>query len=212
MQVIRNKTFNIKVNRSLTEQYFNKKQNKLILLITYPKHTTNNTEHGLNVKKDYSYKTYVGSNYKSQIAYVEHNLYKRFGNIMFNSTNNMYKYINQYSTDVTDNYNSSKINNANKTYYNFNDNITLNKASNTYSNDTCNKIKTNNTFNTTGNKYCTKKIHNTSSITNDTTRHNHNNYEHNVIKRISKQIKHIDNYDAEMNYIIRTHLIIMFLQ
>ena len=35
--------------------------------------------------------------------------------------------------------------------------------------------------------------------TNNITRHNHNNYEHNVIKKVHKHIKHINNYDAEKN-------------
>ena len=32
------------------------------------------------------------------------------------------------------------------------------------------------------------------------TRHNHNNYEHNVIKNVHKYIQHINNYDTEINY------------
>ena len=35
---------------------------------------------------------------------------------------------------------------------------------------------------------------------NNITRHNHNNYEHNVIEKVHKHIKHINNYDAEINY------------
>ena len=37
------------------------------------------------------------------------------------------------------------------------------------------------------------------NITNDITRRNHNNYEHNVIKKVHKHIKHINNYDTEIN-------------
>ena len=35
----------------------------------------NNNEDVLNVKKDYSYKTYVSNNHKSHIAYVENSIY-----------------------------------------------------------------------------------------------------------------------------------------
>ena len=41
---------------------------------------------------------------------------------------------------------------------------------------------------------------NTSNITNNITRRNHNNYEHNVIKKVHNHIKHINNYDTEINY------------
>ena len=96
-----------------------------------------------------------------------------------NNTNNIYKHINQYSTDVFNNYKITKTHNAKNTYYNFNDGITLNKTNNNYSNDTYNRIKTNNTFNTTENQHLTKQINNTSTISNNITRHNHNKYEHN---------------------------------
>ena len=98
------KTYNIKNNRFLNEQYFHKKQNtnnSIIHSIT-KKNIINNNENVLNVK-DYSHKTYVGNSYKSQIAYVENNLYKRSENRTFNNTNNIYKHINQYSTDVFNN-------------------------------------------------------------------------------------------------------------
>ena len=45
-----------------------------------------------------------------------------------------------------------------------------------------------------------KKDFNTSNITNNIPRHSHNNYEHNVIKKVHKHIKHINNYDTEVNY------------
>ena len=38
---------------------------------------------------DYSYKTYVSNNYKSQIAYVGNSLYKKQDSITFNNTNNI---------------------------------------------------------------------------------------------------------------------------
>ena len=66
--------------------------------------------------------------------------------IFSHSRINMY-----YSNDVTNKYKIHKTQNLKKTYYNFNDDITLNKTSNNYSNDTYNIIKTNNTFNTTDN-------------------------------------------------------------
>ena len=41
-------------------------------------------------EKDYSYKTYVNNNYKSQVADVENNLYKKQDSILFNNTNDIY--------------------------------------------------------------------------------------------------------------------------
>ena len=38
------------------------------------------------------------------------------------------------------------------------------------------------------------------NITNNITRHNHNNYEHNVINMINEHFKRINNYDTENNY------------
>ena len=58
-------------------------------------------------------------------------------------------------------------------------------------NATYNISKTNNLLNKTCNKYYTKKNINTCNITNNITRHNHNNYEHNVIKKVHTHIKHI---------------------
>ena len=198
----KSKTFNIKNNRFLNEQYFHKKQNinnSIINNIT-KKNTINNTENVLNIKKDFSTKNYISNNYKSQIDYIENNLYKKQDNRTFNNTNNIYKHINQYSTDINNNYKINKVSNVKKTYYNFNDDITLNKTSNNSYNDTYNISKNNNLFNITDNQYFTKKNFNTSNITNNITRHNHNNYEHNVIKKVHKNIKHINNYDTEINY------------
>ena len=50
------------------------------------------------------------------------------------------------------------------------------------------------------NNYFTKKIEHTNYITNDITRHNHNNFEHNVFKKDNKHIKHINNYGTEIPY------------
>ena len=120
--------------------------------------------------------------------------------IISNNTSNTTKHINNFSNDVTNGYNINKIQNLREPYYNSNDEITLNKTSNNYPNDTYNLIKTNDTFNTADNHYFTKKIHNTSNITNNITRHNHNNYEHNVIQYVHKHTKHITNYDTEIKY------------
>ena len=76
----------------------------------------------------------------------------------------------------------------------------MNKTSNSYYNDTYNITKNNSLYNVTDNQYFTKKNFNTSNITNNIKRHNHNNYEHNVIKKVHKNIKHINNYDTEINY------------
>ena len=46
----------------------------------------------------------MSNNYKSQIAYLENDLYKRHDNRVFNNTNNIYKHINQYATDAFNNY------------------------------------------------------------------------------------------------------------
>ena len=48
--------------------------------------------------------------------------------------------------------------------------------------------KNNSLYNVTDNNYYTKKNFNTSNITNNITRHNHNNYEHNVIEKVHKHI------------------------
>ena len=64
-----------------------------------PKNTTNNTGNVLRVK-DYPYKTYISNNFKSQIAFAENNIFKRYDNITFNNTNNICKHVNQYPTDV----------------------------------------------------------------------------------------------------------------
>ena len=69
--------------------------------------------------------------------------YKKYDNRTFDNTENITKHINNYSTHVTNNYKIDKINNVTKTYYNFNDDITLNKTSNNYYNDTYNITKIN---------------------------------------------------------------------
>ena len=82
--------------------------NNIIINNITKKNIINNNENVLNVKKDYSYKTYISNNYKSQIAYAGNNLYKRYDNRTSNNTNDIHKHINQYSTDVFINYKINK--------------------------------------------------------------------------------------------------------
>ena len=77
----------------------------------------------------------------------------------------------------------------------------IHKNNTTYTNDNRNVTKHNKLFNITDNNYYAKKINNTSNITNTITKHNHNNYEHNVIKKVNKHIKHINNlYNDTFNF------------
>ena len=198
----KSKTFNTKNDIFLTEQYLHKKQyinNSIINNIT-KKNIINNNDNVLNIKKDYSYKTYITNNHKSHIDYIENNLYKKSDKRVFNNTNNIHKHINNYNNDITNNYKINKVSNVKKTYYNFTNDVLINKHNTINTDDTYNITKNNNLFNITDNNYYTKKNFNTSNITNNITRHNHNNYEHNVIKKVHKHIKHINNYDTEINY------------
>ena len=108
--------------------------------------------------------------------------------------------INQYSTDVFNNYRINKTHNVKKTCYNSNNGVFVNKHNTINTNDTYNIPENNSLCNATDNNYDTKKNFTTSNITNNITGHNHNNYEHNVIKKVHKHIKHINNYDTEINY------------
>ena len=127
-------------------------------------------------------------------------IFKRFDNRTFNNTNNIYKHTNQYSIDVFINYKIHKTHNVKKKYDICINDVVINKLNTINTNDTYNTNKTNNLLNLTDNQYFTKKIEHKNNITNNITRHNHNNYEHNAIKRVHKHIKHINNYDTEMNY------------
>ena len=60
--------------------------------------------------------------------------------------------------------------------------------------------KTNNLLNTTDNQCFEKKIEHKNNITNNITRHNRNNYEHNVIKKVHKHIKHFNTYDTAISH------------
>ena len=67
-------------------------------------------------------------------------------------------------------------------------------------NDTYNITKLNKLINSNDNCCFTKEIGHTINTTNNITRHSHNNYEHNVIKKVHTHIKHINNYGVEINY------------
>ena len=51
-----------------------------------------------------------------------------------------------------------------------------------------------------------RKTEHTNNITNNTTRHNHNNYEHHVIQKVNNHIEHISSYGTEINYYIKKSL------
>ena len=89
--------------------------------------------------------------------------------------------------------------NVKKSYFHFTNDVVINKHNTININDTYNIAKKNKLYNATDNQYFTR-IHSTSNITNNITRHNHNNCEHNVIKKAKKHINLINNYDTEMNY------------
>ena len=78
---------------------------------------------------------------RSNNDYVENNAYKKYDNRTFNNTNEITKHSSNHSNDVANNCKINKISNVKQTYYNFNDDITLNKTSNTYSHDTYNIVK-----------------------------------------------------------------------
>ena len=85
------------------------------------------------------------------------------------------------------NYKINKTHNVKKTYYNSNNDVFIHKHNTINTNDTYNVAKNSSLYNVTDNNYYTKNNFATSNITNNITRHNHNNYEHNVIKHVHKQ-------------------------
>ena len=190
---------NISIKR---KQYIN---NSIVNNIT-KRNITNDNDSVLNIKKDYSYKAYITNSHKSHIGYIENNLYKKQDNIIFNNTNNIHKHINLHSNDVTKNYKINKVSNIKKTYYNFTNDVLINKHNTINTDDTYNITKNNNLSNIIDNNYYTKNMFNTSNITNNIKRHNHNNYEQNVIKNIHKHVKHINNYDTGINYFSKKSL------
>jgi len=198
----KSKKYKINNHRYNDNHIYNKRQyttNNLAHYITKKNIITNN-DNILNIKKDFSTKNYITNILRSSYDNVEHNLYKKYDNRTFNNTNNTYKHINNYNNDVTNNYKINKINNTKKTYYNFIDDVTINKTSNNEYNDTYNITKNINLFNITDNNYNIKKTNNTSNITNNITKYINNNYENNIVKKIHKHIKNINNYDTEINY------------
>ena len=113
-------TYNIKHSRYADEHYYNKTQNvnNNITNNISNKNIISNNEHVLNLKNDYSSNNHISNNYKSQIAYVENNLYKRYDNRTLNNTHNISKTINQYTADVVNTYKTNRVSNLKKAYYN----------------------------------------------------------------------------------------------
>ena len=77
------------------------------------------------------------------------------------------------------------------------DDVVINKHNTIYTNDDRNVTEINKLVQFNGNGYFAKIIDNTNNITKHITRHDHNNYEHNVIKKVDTHITHINNYDTE---------------
>ena len=67
--------------------------------------------------------------------------YKKQDSRTSNNTNNIYKHINQYPTDVFNNYKVYKTHNVKKTCYNSNIDVFINKHNTVNTNDTYNKTK-----------------------------------------------------------------------
>ena len=78
----------------------------------------------------------------------------------------------------------NNVSNQTKTYYNLIDDVVIKKHNTIYTNDNINATKINTLVSFHGNNSFTKKIEHTSNITNNTTRHNHNTYEHNVTQKL----------------------------
>ena len=150
--VDKSKPFNTKGNTCLTAQYFNQTQNinNSIINNKTKNNVTNNIE-------DYPYKTYTSNNYKSQTAYVEHKIYKIYDNRVFNNTNNTYKHVNQYSTDVFNNYTTNKSHNVNNTNCNFINDVVMNKHDTINTHDAYNVTIINKRINVNGNKSLCKE-------------------------------------------------------
>ena len=66
----------------------------------------------------------------------------------------------------------------------FIDDVAINKHNTIYTNDNTNVTRIIKPANFNDNNYPTKKIEYTNNIPNNTTRHTHNNYEHNAIKEL----------------------------
>ena len=74
------------------------------------------------------------------LTYVENSFYKRYDNIISNNTYNISKAINQYTTDVVNNYKINKASNLKKTLH-FIDDAVVNKHNAIYINDNINVTK-----------------------------------------------------------------------
>ena len=70
----------------------------------------------------------------------------------------------------------------------------IHKNNTIHTNGNRNVTKHNKLFNVTDDNYYTKKIEHTHNITNNITKHNRNNCEHNVIKQVNNHITHINTY------------------
>ena len=84
-------------------------------------------------------------------------------------------------------------------YYNLIDVVVVTTHNTIYATDNINVTTTIKLVNVNDNCF-TKNIEHTNNITNNITRHNHTNYEHNVITQVTTHIKHINNYDTDINY------------
>ena len=77
----------------------------------------------------------------------------------------------------------------------------IHKINTIYASGNRNVTKHSKLFNVTDNNYYTKGMNNTRNITNNITKHNHNNYEHNVLTKVNKPIKHNNNlYSDTFNF------------
>ena len=99
------------------------------------------------------------------IIYIYIYIYIRSDNRTFNNTGNIYKHINQYSTDVLNNYNLNKTHNVKKTYFNFTNGVVINKHNAVNTNDTYNVTKINKLVNFNDDSYFTKKIEHKTNTT-----------------------------------------------
>ena len=73
---------------------------------------------------------------------VENNLCKRYDNTSLNNTNNVSKHINQYITDVVNNYKSQQsFKSKRTTYYILIDDAVINKHNTVYTNDNRNVVE-----------------------------------------------------------------------
>ena len=195
------KTHNIKHNRYTDEHYYNTAQN-------VNNNFTNNISKRISLImiifnsffKKHS-KNYISNSFKSQTAYVENSLFKRPGNQTFNNTSNKSNNMNQYTTDVVNSCKINKVSNLKKAYYDFIDDVVINTHNTIYTNGNITVTKINKHVNFNGNNYFTKIMEHTDITTNNITRHNHNNYEHNVTKKVYEHIRDINSFDTEVNYL-----------